>query len=172
MWRFTTATLLAALSIGGPISPVAAVPAHSFSGQCNFAGTVEFSPPLKVLPGPGSSTARGAGTCTGSLQTGKHSREVVAAPTTYAATGFSTATSCAGALASGSGSFKIDGVPVEFSFDETRVGGVALLTLRGGTDMHGVVNVEPAGALDAVTACGGAGLTKVNVTGQYTSRSG
>lgn len=148
-------------------SPATASEAATFKGSCTMAGTVTFAPPATLLPGPGTSSADLTGTCSGTLTRGAAAFAVKDARSAYIASASGASMSCGGGTSAGSGRLTVNATPVRFSLREIRVGPIAHLTLRGGTNMTGIVNVDPAAGVEAINACAGPGLSNVAVAGQF-----
>jgi hypothetical protein len=122
--------------------------ASTFDGNCDFSGTVTFSPPMTTTPQPVAQSADATGTCNG-------------APARYVAHSSGDAVSCALGIASGSGRLILRSGVIRFTMTEYRGGATPLIELRGRNGGEAWMAVTPSQSSDpvaAVQACNGAGL--------------
>jgi hypothetical protein len=139
----------------------------SFAGSCRFSTKVVFQPPLTNTPQTVTDTARGTGTCSGTL-TGQSGRtqQLDNAPVTYLASDQGTNSSCAAATATGSGTLAFPDGKISFALSETRGASTAALSLTGKTagSAYGLATISPsANPITLAQDCAGRGITQTNV---------
>jgi hypothetical protein len=142
--------------------------AETFTGSCQFEGTLRQHPPLTNLPAPGRAFAVATGTCTGTLTDSRgRARQLSAERGFYAAQARSDAMSCGGGTAEGSGFLLFRrGERIDFGFSEARLPGAGAVTLTGrrGGSATGVASVSrDEDAVRIVQECSGEGLSQVDI---------
>jgi hypothetical protein len=144
-----------------PIAAVAltllppAAQASSFSGSCEFSGTVLFSPPMTTTPQTIAQSADATGTCNSK-------------PARYRAQSSGDNVSCAFGLAAGSGVLRVGRARIGFTMTEYRAGATPLLHLtgrRGGDAWMAVTPSQDSDPLAAVQGCSGTGLESFALDG-------
>ena len=163
------AIAVAALGVGGP--PVSAGwGASTFTGSCQFSGSVAFRPPLTDRPQAVSQKVRAPGTCSGTLVDRRgRTHALSSAPVTFAESSRGDAVSCTAGTPTGSGTLRFRHATIRFAFSETRAGGAvfASATGRSSGSAHGLAMVSQSEDPVAIErACAGSGLAKVKVDGQ------
>jgi hypothetical protein len=143
----------------------------TLEGDCEFSGTVQFSPPLTTATKPVAQRVRGLGTCSGTLtdETGsKH--ELDAARGVYVASAPAQAMSCNSGTPKGTGAIVLRWGRLDFTSSEARAGAAPLLTLEGTRGGSALVN--GAATDDPVTLlqkCGAEGIDKAHLTGRLSA---
>lgn len=134
----------------------------TFAGSCQLTGTVTFEPPLTATFQPTRDYALEQGTCSGSLTSHGHRASVNDEAARYFATDFGSAASCAGSTgATGWGVLSVRRTNIYFGLSESRVSGVAHLTLSGtaGGSAQGVASISSsANPAQIAEECAGPGL--------------
>ena len=148
-------------------------PADTFSGQCQFTGTVTFKPPLSNTPQNITQHVDAPGTCSGTF-VGPHgvSRQLDNAQSTYVATERSSGASCAGGTATGSGELVLPYGAIEFSESETRTGVFVVATATGAAGGSAAGYAAPTPDQSPVTAaqeCAGSGIPSATVNIQLST---
>jgi hypothetical protein len=147
--------------------------ADTFSGQCQFTGTVTFQPPLSNTPQNITQHVDAPGTCSGTFAApGGGSRQLDHAQATYVATERSSGASCAGGTASGTGALVLPYGDIEFSESETRAGVVVVATATGAAGGSAAGYAAPTPDQNPVTAaqeCAGSGIPSATVNIQLTT---
>jgi hypothetical protein len=141
--------LIAGVTLAMSMSPTAAH-ASSFSGSCEFSGTVLFSPPMTTTPQTVAQSADATGTCNGK-------------PARYRARSSGDNVSCAFGLATGSGVLRVGRSRIRFAMTEYRGGATPLIRLtgrRGGEAWMAVTPSQDSDPIAAVQACNGPGLDR------------
>ena len=160
---------------------VAAVPATagpgkkpvSFSGDCEFAGTVAFDPPMTNEPQTVQQRAKAPGTCSGTFVDRKgREHQLDGARVTYRATAGGDAVSCASGTPSGGGALVFRRGRLRFAMSEARVGPLATVSLRGRRSGSATFVVTPRPDGDPVALlqkCAGSGIERVELVGRLSS---
>src|SRR3954465_673716 len=93
-----------AIAVVAALAPAAAGQAASFDGNCEFSGSVSFTPPMTNVPQPIAQSADAPGTCSGTFVDGRRRAHTLdGAPGRSRASSSGDAVSCAFGLASGAG---------------------------------------------------------------------
>ena len=148
-------------------------PADTFSGQCQFTGTVTFRPPLSNTPQNITQQVDAPGTCSGRFVGHDGvSRQLDNAQSTYVATERSSGASCAGGTASGSGELVLPDGEIKFSESETRAGVFVVATATGAAGGSAAGYAAPTPDQNPVTAaqeCAGSGIPSATVSIQLST---
>jgi hypothetical protein len=145
----------------------------TFSGSCEFAGTVAFSPPLSNNPQTVDQQVEGPGKCSGTFVDGQgHSHELDDSPATYLATGRGEGATCGQGMATGSGRLVFEWDDIPFTLSERRAGGNVIASLTGAnsgsaTATGGVSRSED--PVEILQKCGSTGLERVGLEGRLTT---
>lgn len=171
-------TLCAAICLAAPLAFAHAQrrarPRATFAGSCQLTGTVMFRPPLTNTPQPTSDYAKETGTCSGTLTSGGRSAQLSGQPVRYLATDEGSAGFCGGSPdATGWGVLALPGAVIRFGLTESRVSGVAALSLTGdgGGEAEGTATISSSSnPIQIAEACLGSGLRSapVDITLQTT----
>jgi hypothetical protein len=141
--------------------------ANTFSGSCQLSGSVAFVPPLTNTAQALTQYARATGTCSGTfIARNGRTHQLNGAPVSYQATEYAPAASCNAGTDSGNGTVTFPYGTIGFTISETRVSGVAALTLKGaaGGSALGQANISPSANPVAIAqACAGTGLTQAPI---------
>jgi hypothetical protein len=151
--------------------------AETFSGTCQFEGTLRQHPPLTNLPAPGRAFAVATGTCTGTLtDSRRRTRQLNAEHVFYAAQARSDGMSCGGGTAEGSGFVLFRrGDRIDFGFSEVRGPGTGAINLTGrrGGSAQGAASASPdEDPVQIALKCSGEGLSQVRVVINLASPAG
>ena len=143
----------------------------SFTGDCDFAGTVWFDPPLTNTARPTRQRVRGPGTCSGTFVDGRgRTHDFTDAPATYLDHNLAEAASCSGGSAVGGGSLVFPWGDIDFTMTEERVAAVAIATLTGARSGSaraiGTASGDPVATLQK---CAGPGLKQSGLSGHVTT---
>ena len=146
---------------------------ETFSGRCQFTGTVTFRPPLSNTPQNITQHVVAPGTCSGTF-VGAHgvSRQLDNAQSTYLATERSSGATCAGGTASGKGELILPYGDIEFSESETRTGVLVVATATGAAGGSAAGDAAPTPDQNPVTAaqeCAGSGIPSATVSIQLST---
>jgi hypothetical protein len=143
----------------------------ALDGDCDFAGTVAFDPPLTNTTRPTAQRVRGRGTCSGTLvdEAGvKHELDGAAAQ--YVASAPAQPQSCSEGTSTGTGALVLRWGRLDFSTSEKRAGAAPLLTARGQSGGSAVVNGR---ATDdpptLLSKCAADGIAVVHLSGQLST---
>jgi hypothetical protein len=168
MKRIVITLLFVAVGSLGASSALAGGKTHpvTFSGSCEFHGSVAFTPPATNTPAQGSGEAHASGPCSGTF-TDKRGRtqQLNGATVQYYAQN-SGLVSCTEGIATGTGYLVINGNTLSFSANETRATAVAMLDIRGasGGSAKGEANISPdTDPADTAAKCSGSGLESVGL---------
>jgi hypothetical protein len=156
---FAFAAVLAAASAAD-----AAPPVDTFTGTCEYDGTLTFHDPIGAVPEPNRLRWFVTGTCTGSV----NGRYVVDAPAKWHASAEGLM-SCTEGLEEGPGFMLIHGARIDFTFQEARVATGAKFRFAGdaGGSLEGIGSTDDdvVWATDRCLAEGGS-LKRVHVFAQ------
>ncbi|MDQ3934893.1 MAG: hypothetical protein M3340_09730 [Actinomycetota bacterium] len=165
----TTVAAAACFSGSAGAKPSADQKALTFSGQCQFHGTLRQNPPLTNFPAEGQGAADAVGTCDGTLVRSKrkHPKTYTLddAPVVYRARATGEM-SCGGGTSQGAGTMLFEQGALDFAFSEVRGPGAAAIELEGryGGSAQGAANVSSSEDPVAIAAaCSGPGLSQVEV---------
>jgi hypothetical protein len=164
------AIVVAGALVAAAPTGAARVAATTFDGSCEIAVTVSFDPPLTNAPQSIDQTARGTGSCTGTLtDRAGRSHELDSAPIGYYSFSRAENSSCLEGLNSGSGALTFRYGKLRFAFTERRAGPFPTLEyngLVGGSAFGAGHPASDADPVAAVQACGAGGLKSFGVEGQ------
>lgn len=139
----------------------------AFAGSCQLTGTVRFVPPLTNSPEPTRDEAIERGTCSGTLTARGQTIKLNDAPVRYHAIDDGQLGSCGGSPnATGRGRLHFRGATISFALSESRVSGVAKLSLTGSRSgtAQGVASISSsANPVQIAQQCAGGGLRSVAV---------
>jgi hypothetical protein len=138
--------------------------ANSFSGSCDFSGTVTFDPPLTTSSQPTQATAEASGPCSGTWTRPNGGEQTLNdAPVRYHAESDGTQ-SCGSASAAGTGLLEYARRKIRFAFSEERAGAVAPIRLEGqnGGSFMGTATAS-GDPLTIIERCAGSGLESVGI---------
>jgi hypothetical protein len=162
------ALMVATLGVGGaPASGKDGDGASTFSGSCQFSGSVVFQPAMTNDPQAVEQRVRAPGACSGTFVDGRgHTHQLSDAPVTFFESSEGENASCLAGTATGSGALQFQYGTIRFGFSETRVSGSVVGSATGAKSgsAHGVGGVSPSEDPAAIAEqCAGSGLKRVNV---------
>lgn len=142
--------------------------AATFSGHCQFTGTVRFGPRLSNTPQNITQHVHARGTCSGTF-VGPHgvSRQLDNTQSAYLAAEHSSSATCARGTASGSGELVLPNGHIAFSESETRAGVFVVATAQGVASGSAAGYAAPTPNQSPVTAleeCAGSGIPSATVS--------
>ncbi|MFL5781055.1 MAG: hypothetical protein ACJ760_07075 [Thermoleophilaceae bacterium] len=140
-------------------------------GNCDFAGTVAFDPPLTNTARPTAQRVRGRGTCSGTLvDAAGIEHELDSAAARYVAGAAAQPQSCSEGTSTGSGALVLRWGRLQFTTAEKRAGAAPLLTATGRSGGSAVVNGR---ATDDPTTllskCAADGIAVAHLSGQLST---
>jgi hypothetical protein len=138
----------------------------TLEGDCDFSGTVRFTPPLTTTTRPVAQRVRGTGTCSGTLTDGAGAKhELDHSPAAYVASAPAHEMSCNSGTPEGKGAIVLRWGRLDFTSSETRVGAAPFLTLRGTGGGSALVNGAATDSPATLLAkCAGDGIDKASLT--------
>lgn len=164
--RLAVAPLITAVLAIAPASAAAGDGFNTFTGSCEFTGSVVFDPPIGLSEQRTSAEARAAGPCTGTWQrpSGKV-WNLDGDRVRYRAQSTGTQ-SCGSAEAAGDGFLRYRHRKLRFLFFESRIGASASIRLegRGGGLFTGTAEGDPAEADEIAQACLTSGVSQAGFT--------
>lgn len=138
----------------------------TFSGSCQFTGTVTFAPPLVLTPQPVTQYARASGNCSGTLIDKQgQTHNLNNTPVTYAATEQGNSISCGEGTDAGQGTLGFEFGQLRFTISEDRVGPIANLSFKGAK--AGTASGSATASGDPATIameCAGSGLKQASAS--------
>ena len=142
----------------------------SFSGTCQFTGTVFFQPAMTNSPQDINQHISAPGTCSGTLvDHAGQSHQLSNAPATFTEKSLATSSTCLDGTATGDGALIFDYGQLHVGFSETRLVAFPLLTLTGAASGSAQGQAEPSQSEDPaadVQACNGSGLKQFTIDGR------
>jgi polyvinyl alcohol dehydrogenase (cytochrome) len=139
----------------------------TFSGRCDFSGTVRFQPALTNSPRNVTQHVQAPGRCSGTLvdrRGRKHS--LSGTPVTFLETSHVKGDSCTSGTATGAGAFVFRSGMLRFGFSEVRAAAFPVATATGARSgsARGVATPAPSSdPTSAVRECGRAGLKRFEI---------
>ena len=169
-WRHgfgRTATTVEARGSNGQASPPPHAGAASFDGNCSFAGTIIFTPPLTNSPQDVQQRAELSGPCNGTfVDSAGHSHELNNATTYYHGIEQATGASCLAGTATGTVVLSFPDGQITTNFTERRAGATPVVELDGKSGGSAWGAAYPQSSQDPTTAvqdCNGTGMRQFAV---------